>query len=341
MGSVKDLVVLKKPESNNLGLGRFIFSERYSVFDYGEMPDKIEGKGASLCLISAHFFEILEKNKILNHYVGVVEDGKAKRLEELQSPSNVMEIRLVRVIKPLRTNGYGYDYSPIRAERSNYLIPLEVIYRNVLPEGSSVFRRLEKGLITPEQLGLKEMPEPGQKLDKPIIEASTKLESEDRYISWDEAKEISGLSEDELEELKSIAMRVNGIITREVSKAGIVNEDGKFEFAFDEKRRLMVVDTIGTPDECRFNFEGVQISKEVLRNYYRRTEWYRKVEALKGQPEWRKAVGIPPRLPDELKQAVSEMYMSCCNEITGIRFFDVDGLKDVVKKLNELMQVSR
>ncbi|AEA47538.1 phosphoribosylaminoimidazolesuccinocarboxamide synthase [Archaeoglobus veneficus] len=338
MGSVKDLQVLKEPERDNLGLGRFIFSDRYSVFDYGEMPDKINGKGASLCLISAYFFERLEKENVANHYVGIVEGDKAKRLEELESPSNIMEVQLVRVIKPLKVN--GYDYSPIKAEKANYLIPLEVIYRNVLPEGSSVFRRLEKGLITPEQLGLEGMPKPGQKLDKPIIEASTKLESEDRYITWEEAKEISGLSEEEIEELKSITMSVNEIITKVVSKVGIVNEDGKLEFAFDEKRRLMVVDAIGTPDECRFSFEGMQISKEVLRHYYRRTDWYRRVEALKGQPDWREKAGTPPRLPEELRMAVSEMYMACCNEITGIRFFDVDSLKEVVKKLKELMQVS-
>jgi phosphoribosylaminoimidazole-succinocarboxamide synthase len=35
MGSVKDLTVLKKPEGNEAGLGRFVYSDRYSVFDWG------------------------------------------------------------------------------------------------------------------------------------------------------------------------------------------------------------------------------------------------------------------------------------------------------------------
>jgi len=332
MGSVKDLIVLKEPEEE-IGIGRFVFSDRYSVFDYGEMPDKIDGKGKALCLISAYFFERLGEVGIPNHYIGVVENGRVKKLEELEEPSNIMEIRLVRVIKPIKMN--GYDYSSIKSENANFLLPLEVIYRNVLPEGSSVFKRLEKGLTTPEQLGLKEMPEPGQKLEKPIVEASTKLESEDRYISWDEAMEISGLSREELEELKSITMRVNEIITREVSKAGIVNEDGKLEFAFDEKRRFMVVDTVGTPDECRFSFGGTQVSKEILRHFYKRTKWYKRLEKFKGQVNWREKVGTPPKLPEELKNAVSEMYMACCNEITGIKFFDVGKLEDIIRKLRE------
>lgn len=39
MGSVKDLKILKKPAENSLGVVRFVFSDRYSVFDWGEMPD--------------------------------------------------------------------------------------------------------------------------------------------------------------------------------------------------------------------------------------------------------------------------------------------------------------
>jgi Phosphoribosylaminoimidazolesuccinocarboxamide (SAICAR) synthase len=53
MGSVKDLKVIEKPTAKKLGVGRFVFSDRYSVFDWGEMPDLIEGKGKALCVISA------------------------------------------------------------------------------------------------------------------------------------------------------------------------------------------------------------------------------------------------------------------------------------------------
>ena len=60
MGSVKDLEIIKKPDKDKHGIGRFHFSDRYSVFDYGEMPDMIENKGKALCMLSAYFFEILE-----------------------------------------------------------------------------------------------------------------------------------------------------------------------------------------------------------------------------------------------------------------------------------------
>jgi len=60
MGSVKDLMVLEQPDSAKPGRARFIFSNRYSVFDWGEMPDHLNHKGEALALLSAYFFEKLE-----------------------------------------------------------------------------------------------------------------------------------------------------------------------------------------------------------------------------------------------------------------------------------------
>ncbi len=336
MGSVKDLIVIKEPKTDELGLGRFVFSDRYSVFDYGRMPDEIKGKGASLCLISAFFFEKLEDEGIKTHYVGLVENGRVKRFDEIEEPTNIMEIKLVRVLKPEKRNEH-YDYTIFKREKANFLIPLEIIYRNALPEGSSVFRRLERGEITLEQLGLDHYPKPNERLEKPILDVSTKLEDRDRYISWDEAKDISGLSDEELEKIKNITLKIDEIITKEVKKVGITNDDGKIEFAFDDGRNLMVVDAVGTPDECRFSFEGIQISKEVLRKWYRKTDWFKKLEEVKGKPNWREMVGEPPKLPEDLLRAVSDMYKACCNEITGRKLFDVESLKDVVKRLKELI----
>ncbi len=337
MGSVKDLEIIKHP-SDKTGIGRFHFSDRYSVFDYGEMPDLLENKGKALCILSAHFFEVLEKEGIGTHYIGLVEEGVVRGLDELSEPVNVMEVRLVNVYRPEKTET-GYDYSIFQKLKGNFLIPLEIIYRNSLPEGSSVFRRFKKGELRPEDLGLNAMPEPGQKLQTPIVDFSTKLEDVDRYLSREEAKRISGLSEEEFSRIVELTLTVDSLITREVEKAKISNEDGKIEVAFNERREFMVVDAIGTPDECRFSFNGIEMSKEVLRRYYRKTDWYRRVEKVRGEEDWRKTAGKPPKLPEELKRAVEEMYMSACNEITGRKFFDSPKLKEVMNKISGFMEV--
>src|SRR5665648_1006147 len=158
MGSVKDLQVIQKPTQTDMGTGRFLFSDRYSVFDWGEMPDHIENKGDALCLMGAYCFEQLEKMGVKTHYRGLVNAaGKAVKLSELKEPSSIMEVALVNVYKPKTSVACGkvvHDYSQYNHALKNCLIPLEIIYRNGLPEGSSVFKRLAQGKVTLQDLGL-------------------------------------------------------------------------------------------------------------------------------------------------------------------------------------------
>ncbi len=338
MGSVKDLVVIKEAKENESGIAQFIFSDRYSVFDWGEMPNHIKDKGKALCIIGAYFFEKLGEMDIKTHYMGLVENGKVKTLDELNEAVNIMQFKLLRVLKPQLKNG-NYDYSIYKKEKSNFLIPLEIIYRNALPAGSSVFRRLKEGSISLEDLGLSKMPQPGEKLEKPILDVSTKLEEIDRYISWGEAKEIAGLNEDEVEEMKKLVMEANKLISKEVSKAGLENEDGKVEFGFDERRQIIFVDVLGTPDECRFKIDNVPVSKEIARIFYRKTEWYEEVEKAKKRDRlnWKNFVSPPPPLPTKLEKLLAWMYQACCNEITGRKWFDVPKLREIVGEIKEFL----
>ena len=311
MGSVKDLEIVKKPTRNDMGIGRFHFSDRFSVFDWGEMPDQIEGKGEALCLMGAYCFEQLEKKGVRTHYRGLVNKGKVVSFQEIEEPTSIMEVNLVNVYKPETspTRGkVGYDYSFFTPNLRNCLIPLEIIYRNGLPEGSSVFKRLELGNVTPKDLGLDHFPKPGERFAKPIFDVSTKLEETDRYLLWEEAKRIAGLTDQEVTDVRIILGKVNNTIDEIASRAGMENEDGKIELAFDDKRRLMLVDVVGTLDECRFTYNRLHVSKEIARQFYRRTKWYHDVEEAKknaearGVMDWRAMVtSQPPKLDDQLK----------------------------------------
>lgn len=340
MGSVKDLVTSREPGDKELGIGRFIFSDRYSVFDWGEMPDHIAEKGKAICITTAHFFEKLEKSGIKTHYLGVVEDEKTRRIDELKKPENTMEFKLLRVIKP-KIQGNTYDYSVYQKENVNFLIPLEIIYRNSLPEGSSVFRRLKEGDLKLEEIGLKEMPKPGQVLDKPILDVSTKLEASDRYISWKEARRICSLSEDEMDEMKRITLLINDLITQETSGFGLFNEDGKVEFGFDEERNLILVDALGTLDECRFTYAGLPVSKEIARIFYRGTTWYEDVENAKKRDkvEWKRLVKTSPSpLPKELANSISLIYKAYTNELTKRKWFDVPSLNEALNTIKGFLK---
>jgi phosphoribosylaminoimidazole-succinocarboxamide synthase len=342
MGSVKDLEVIKKPTVDRMGVGKFIFSDRYSVFDWGEMPDLIDRKGKALCMMGAYCFERLQEKGIRTHYRGLADETrKVVSFDELKEPSNIMEINLVNVYKPKPCEGekLAYNYSMYAPKLANFLIPLEIIYRNGLPEGSSVFSRLEKGAATFQQLGLDHYPKPGEWLKKPVFDVSTKLEDKDRYVTWEEAKGMANLTYGEVIEIKDLLLKVDGLITEMASKAGLVNEDGKIELAFDPSRRLMVVDVVGTLDECRFTYDGLHVSKEIARQYYRKTEWYKDLEEAKkraeqeGRGDWKKLCKTqPPQLEPTLRNTISKMYMASANEMTQRRIFEAPKLSDVIKE---------
>lgn len=349
MGSVKDLEVTKKPTQEVMGIGRFHFSDRYSVFDWGEMPDRIAAKGAALCLMGAYCFEQLERKGVKTHYRGLVgSNGKAVKFKEVNQPESVMEVNLVNVYKPNTSTldrKIVHDYDIYTSDLKNCLIPLEIIYRNGLPEGSSIFKRLEQGKITFKELGLDHYPKPGEQLVKPIFDVSTKLEETDRYLTWQEAQKIAGLTNQELDEIKAVLIKADETITEMALKAGLKNEDGKIELAFDENRKLMIVDVVGTLDECRFTYEGVHVSKEIARQFYKKTSWYTDMERAKKEAE---AKGIadwkslcksqPPKLDPKLKTIISEMYMAAANEMTSRKLFNAPLLADIIAKYKDYMK---
>jgi phosphoribosylaminoimidazole-succinocarboxamide synthase len=348
MGSVKDLQVIQKPTQTVMGTGRFLFSDRYSVFDWGEMPDHIDDKGAALCLMGAYCFEQLEKIGVKTHYKGLVnEKGKAVKLSELKSPSSIMEVSLVNVYRPKTSVMNGkiqHDYSMYTSALKNCLIPLEIIYRNGLPEGSSVFKRLAQGKVTLKDLGLDHQPKPGETLAKPIFDVSTKLEETDRYVTWTEAQKISGLTDHELVDVKGVLLKADETITKAAANAGLKNEDGKIELAFDDKRKLILVDVLGTLDECRFTYEGVHVSKEVARQFYKKTDWYNDLEQAKkdaeakGVQDWKSLCkSQPPKLDLKLKVVISQMYMAVANEMSGKKLFDTPKLSKVIDSYKEYM----
>jgi len=340
IGSVKDLEVLEHPSSNKSGRGRFIFSDRYSVFDWGEMPDHISNKGKSLCISAAYFFEKLESMRIKTHYLGLVEDGQTKRISGVKNPVNIMDVKLFRVLKPTKTAD-GYHYSVYKKEECNFLVPLEVIFRHSLPAGSSVFKRLEKGELALKELGLEKMPVPGEDLEKPFLDVSTKLEESDRYLGWEEAQKIAHLSDNELEEIKRVTLSINQLIGQEANKIGLKYEDGKIEFAFDENRNLVVVDVLGTLDECRFTFKDMPISKEIARLYYRKTPWFKELMDAKKKDElnWKDKVKLsPPPLPPRLKELISMAYVAFANEITKKEWFgEILPIQEILREISGIL----
>ena len=308
MGSVKDLEVIEEPTDDEEGIGVFEFSDRYSVFDYGKMPDEIEGKGEALCLMSAYNFIKLEDTGMKTHFIELEENDR-------------MKVKVVNVI------------TDEVEEFKNMMVPLEIIYRKYLGEGSSVFRRLDKGKIEPRDLGLEGYPEIDTKLDPPIIDFSTKYEKFDRYFkNLDEVKDHTGFEDEMIDRIKEKALRVNEFINKRAEDLGWKHLDGKVEVALDKKGDLMLADVLGTLDEDRFEYSGLKLSKQMLRNYYRGSEWHEKIEEAKEKDLPKNEWPEPPKLPERLIGFVSDMYKAAANEWTGEEHFDVKELDDLIEE---------
>ncbi len=294
-GKVKDIYEVNDHELE------FLFSDRISVFDK-IIPNTIPNKGETLARTSAFWFKISEERGIATHFLGL-------------TAGNRMRVKRVQVI---------YDYTKITPTTTNYLIPLECIARYYAY--GSLWDRIEQNRITPECVGFPQnhVIALGDPLPQPFFEVTTKLEKVDRPLTIEEALLISSISPSEFNELKAIALRIDAAITEHITARGLIHVDGKKEFAYDDARNIMVVDTFGTADEDRFwdaqayqQGRFLERSKEFVRQYYRKTGYH--AQLMKARNSGQEEPPIPP-LPNEVISQVSEIYIQLFEDLTGESF---------------------
>ncbi len=273
-GSVKNIF------THGEGL-EFEFTNYYSIYDWGHMPDQIPRKGENLAKITSKVFEKLQSPqtyqklnrpfflapktfneiKSTHSFKNLIKDGAKTHFIKYKTPNSII-VKPVQIIKPsFKFN--EYDYSNYHEGLEQTLIPLEVVFRFGAPQGSSYLKRNTKVL-------------PDTYFENIIIEFYTKLEPRDRLLTYSEAQKISKLTDPELQDLidqtKIFALVLQNIFTEK----GFTLWDGKFEFATgknkNNRREIMLVDSIG-PDELRINYGDFPYSKEFLRQQYSESLW--------------------------------------------------------------------
>jgi len=316
-GKVKDVYAL---DDDTL---IFDFSDRISVFDQ-IIPSKIPRKGEALNRESAFWFEKVAGMGIKTHYIDTPKPNR-------------MKVKRVRVI---------HDYDRLTKDLTDYQIPLECVLRWYC--AGSFYKALQTGRKKPEDFGLDHMPEYGEKLPEPFFEVTTKFEHVDRKLDRAEALEISGLTEDELDGIKDICIRIDEMMQEEVGKRGLIHVDGKKEFAMDADRNIMLIDTFGTADEDRWwdaeqYAQGniIEFSKEFVRKYYENDVIYNCPSCGTGscscscepgectfsykefldklREDGKPQVGIPP-LPQDMIDKTAKLYADLFQRITGRPF---------------------
>lgn len=366
-GSVKNIRRVKEPKGSAPGRYVFEFTDDYSVFDYGKMPDRVRGKGAAIAMMSAYLFEAMEHPSswkrlfrsarvweragggesrerlrkssagrrlsalgLSSHYLGLLDEkGRCLRFDQLRAPSHRLLVRAVPVLAPARVSFNGkavWDYSMFHPERPQFLIPLENVFRFGVPKGSSLLERLRKQAGYGQEIGLESLPKEGEWLPRPVLEFFSKLEPMDRHLRLEEALNLSGLTGDQFRELADLSLLIAVFLYDLFLERGLDLWDGKFEFV-KTNREILLADSI-TPDELRITFRGIQLSKEPLRQYYKREDppFCEAMEAIKaeGPPAGsiRRAVRArlgrgPKKLDSGFRKISEEMYLSLAHRVTG------------------------
>lgn len=307
--STKNLTVLEEPTPDRPGVGIFEFTDDYSVFHYGKMPDRIPGKGEAICRMAVFNFRLLQEAGVPTHFRRFL-------------PPNRIEFELVRVQNP--------EVEPITPGQRNYLIPLQVIFRNWLPPGNSLRRRVQGGRLALADVGLTELPADDEPLARPIVEFTTKLAEIDLFLTPAEAQRLAGLDDAGFAAVRATALRVDDVITGHAGRVGLAHADGKVEFALAADGRVMLVDNAGTPDENRLTLDGFPVGKQVMRDFYL-------ARGLEGQVQRWAADGVPRRdwprpepLPMGFLGPIADMYRAFCETWTGERTWGAPPLADAV-----------
>lgn len=343
MASVKDISVETAPTEDALGSAIFTFTDTYSVFDWGEMPDEIPDKGRSLCAMGAYNFERLEAADIPTHYRGVIPatGGDPISLASVSRAPRQMAIDYASV-PSLESSAGGYDYAGYHAAAGeSFVVPLEVVFRNRVPVGSSLRRRMR-----PADVGLdgETWPETAVDLPEPLVEFSTKFEPSDRYLDRAEAAEIAGVAD--IEDIEDIAREVNALVTDRAATAGFRHDDGKIEVIYHQGE-IRVADVVGTFDENRFTYNGHQVSKEVLRQFYRHfhPEWVEAVTqakaATKADPtvHWKDHCEITPHpLPATVVELAADLYRAGANAYMDRDMFAAPVLSTVIERIESELE---
>ncbi|MDP6934294.1 MAG: phosphoribosylaminoimidazolesuccinocarboxamide synthase, partial [Myxococcota bacterium] len=209
-GKVKQVWTTEDPD-----VIEFRYTDQISVFDQ-IIPSLVPRKGESLNRTSCHWFELVEKEGVCETHI-----------VEMSAPDRVRARRFEVIREP----------GAIARDAENVFVPLEVICRHYL--AGSGWRRYKRGDATAEEFGFEPgtVLEEGVKLPSPYLEVSTKFEKFDRLLDRQEALEISNLTEEELDAILEIVVRVDVIIEREAARSGLIHVDGKKEFALGKGRK--------------------------------------------------------------------------------------------------------
>jgi|ETN01SMinimDraft_4_1059930.scaffolds.fasta_scaffold39441_1 phosphoribosylaminoimidazole-succinocarboxamide synthase len=117
MGSAKDVISVVQAYENNPCSSYFDFLDKWSAFDLGEMPDRIDYKGKALAAMAGFNFDAMNKGGIRTHIIhsGLVFTDDQCRATQGPAPFDHVaeQVRLGRSIPTKMDISTAVVYHPI------------------------------------------------------------------------------------------------------------------------------------------------------------------------------------------------------------------------------------
>jgi len=262
-----------------------VATDRISAFDC-IMPNGIPQKGEILTRLSAWWFKLLTPI-IPNHLVATdVKDFPSV----LQPFADVLRNRSMLVKK-------------------TRVIPVECVARGYLV-GSGWKEYKTGGTVC--GLRLRSGYRMAEKLDEPVFTPASKAESgHDENIPFSQVAKITG--ENDAIHLRDVTLRLYGEAFIHAKKRGIILADTKFEFGYDEKGQIILIDEALTPDSSRYwpaasyqvESSPPSFDKQFVRDYLETLDWNKQSPA--------------PALPDDVVRKTRDKYLEAYRLLTGER----------------------
>jgi len=263
-----------------------IATDRISAFDL-VLPNEIPSKGQMLTDISKFWFRETE-DICSNHFVST------RPQDFIDLEDEVLEVLKGRTM-------LIQQMTPI---------PFECIVRGYLC--GSAFREYEKsgtvnGVALPEGLKFGDKITPA-----PLFTPTTKAQvGHDEPVGFDAVQ--SEIGEEDAEMVRRMSLELYDFGQRTARLAGIILADTKFEFGYNRRKDVCVMDEALTPDSSRFWLKsdyaegnrGEPYDKEYVREYLSKSGWDKKPPA--------------PELPEDVVAETVRRYSFVHDKITGLK----------------------
>ena len=220
------------------------------------------------------------------------------------------------------------------------MLPVEMVVRGYLAgtTSTSILTRYQAGQREMYGIRLPDGMAPNQQLPAPILTPTSKAAhgDYDAPLSPGQIVEQGLVTAAQWDEVSAISLSLYARGRELAATRGLILADTKYEFGIDADGHIVLADEIHTPDSSRFWRAGTyedrlakgerpdSFDKDVVRSWVgERCDPYR---------------DPIPEIPEEIIQAVSNVYIEAFETITGLPFVKPDASEPVLARIRRNLQ---